>query len=119
MGAFEVTVGVGRIDASELTPVIALVDTGASHSMMPESFLRGLGVRPLESFLYSVADGRQVEIGYGMARLGFEGREFPCPIIFSPDEQYLFGATSLQTFNLKVDPVEERLERRVHRARSI
>ena len=119
MGAFEVTVGVGRIDASELTPVIALVDTGASHSMMPESFLRGLGVRPSESFLYSVADGRQVELGYGMARLGFEGREFPCPITFSPDEQYLFGATSLQTFNLKVDPVEERLELRVHRARSI
>ena len=119
MGSFEVSVGVGRIDASELTPVMALVDTGAAHSMMPESFLRGLDLRPLESFLYSVADGRQVELGYGMARLGFDGREFPCPIIFGPEEQYLFGATSLQIFNLKVDPVEERLVRRVHRARSI
>ena len=119
MGAFEVTVGIGRLGEGELTPVTAMVDTGAAHSMIPESLLRRLGLRPLESFLYSVADGRQVECGYGMARFGLEGREFHCPVIFGPDDQYLFGATSLQIFNLKVDPVEERLIRREFRARPI
>jgi predicted aspartyl protease len=103
----------------ELAPVTALVDTGAGHSMMPESLLARLGLRPLETFLYAVADGRQMEYGYGMARFGLEGREFPCPVIFGPEGQFLFGATSLQIFNLKVDPVEERLVRREFRARAI
>ncbi len=112
MGAFEVTVGVGRLGGGELTPVTASVETGAAHSMIPESFLTQLGLAPSESFLYSVADGRQVEYGYGMARFGLEGREFYCPVIFGPEGQFLFGATSLQIFNLKVDPVDEQLVRR-------
>ena len=109
MGAFEVTVGVGRLGAGELTPVTALVDTGAAHSMMPESFLTRMELRPSESFPYSIADGRQVEYGYGMARFGLEGRQFHCPVIFGDEGQYLLGRTSLQIFNLMVDPSEERL----------
>ncbi len=119
MGAFEVTVGIGRLGEGELTPVTAMVDTGAAHSVMPDSLLRRLGLRPSEIFLYAVADGRELEYGYGMARFGFEGREFHCPVIFGPEDQYLFGATSLQIFNLKVDPVEEMLIRREFRARAI
>ena len=119
MGAFEVTVGLGRVGGGELTPVTAMVDTGAAHSVMPESLLRQLGLRPTESFLYSIADGLEVEYGYGMARFGLEDREFYCPVIFGPEGQYLFGATSLQIFNLRVDPVEERLVRREFRARAI
>ena len=86
---------------------------------MPESLLRRLGLRPADSFLYTVRDGRQVKYGYGMAHFGLEGREFHCPVIFGPDGQYLFGATSLQIFNLRVDLVEERLVRREFRARAI
>ena len=119
MGAFEVTLGVGRLGDGELTPVTALVDTGAAHSVMPESLLRRLGLSPSETFLYAVADGRELEYGYGMARFGLEGREFHCPLIFGPEGQYLLGATSLQIFNLRVDPVEERLVRREFQARAI
>ena len=117
MGMFEIQVGVGQLADGELIPVTAMVDTGAAHSLMPESLLRRLGLRPLETFLYSVADGRQVEYGYGMARFGIVGREFHCPVIFGPEGQYLFGATSLRIFNLMVDPVEERLVRREFHAR--
>ena len=109
MGMFEVQVGVGSLDVGELTPVTAVVDTGAAHSMMPESMLIRLGLRPSETFLYSVADGQQVEYGYGMARFELEGREFYCPVIFGDEGQYLLGRTTLQIFNLKADPSKERL----------
>ena len=119
MGLFEVTVGIGRIGAAELTPVTALVDTGAAHSVMPESLLAKHGIAPLEYRFFGIAGGNEVEYGYGMAQFGIDGREFPCPVIFGVEGEFLLGATTLQTFNLKVDPVEERLVRRVHRARSI
>ena len=119
MGVFEVTVGVGPLHDGALTPVSALVDTGAAHSVLPESLLRRLGLRPLETFPYALADGREVEYGYGMARLGLDGREYHCPVLFGADDQYLLGATSLQIFNLMVDPAEERLMRKPLRARQI
>ena len=119
MGLFEVTVGVGRIGAAELTPATALVDTGAAHSVMPESLLAKHGIAPLEYRLFAIAGGNEVEYGYGMAQFGLDEREFPCPVIFGVDGEFLLGATTLQIFNLMVDPAEERLVAKPLRARSI
>ena len=119
MGLFEVTVGVGRMGAAELTPVTALVDTGAAHSAVPESLLAKHGIAPLEYRFFTIAGGSEVEHGYGMAQFGIDGREFPCPVIFGVDGEFLLGATTLEIFNLMVDPAEERLVTKPLRARSI
>lgn len=118
MGLFEVNVGLGRTGAAELTPVTALVDTGAAHSVMPDSLLTHLGISLLEFRTFVIADGREIEYGHGMAKFGIEGREFPCPVVFGADEQYLLGATTLRIFNLMVDPSEERLIDQPFRARA-
>ena len=119
MGLFEVEVGIGRMGDGEIAPVTALVDTGAAHSVMPESLLKRMGLSPLEYRPYTIADGSQVEYGYGMARFVLEGREFPCPVIFGSEDQFLLGATTMQIFNLMVDPAEERLITKPLRARTI
>ena len=119
MGLFEVTVGVGRIGVAELTRVTALVDTGAAHSVMPESLLVKQGIAPLEYRLFTIAGGSEVEYGYGMAQFGIDGREFPCPVIFGVDGEFLLGATTLQIFNLMLDPAEEQLVTKPLRARAI
>ena len=119
VGVFEVTVGLGRLGDGELTPVTAMVDTGAAHSVMPDSLLRQLGVAPIEYRPFTIADGNEVEYGFGMARLSIEGREFPCPVLFGAEGQFLLGATSLQIFHLMVDSVEEKLVTKPLRARAI
>ena len=119
MGIFEVTVGVGHPGGGDLVPVSATVDTGAAHSMMPESLLRQLSMAPREQAGYALADGRVVEYGYGMARFGIDGREWPCPVIFGPDDEYLLGATTLEIFRLTVDPAGQRLLPAEYRARPI
>ena len=120
MGVFEVTLGVGGPGSGELTPVTAMVDTGSAHSMLPASLLTRLGLAPLERFAYELADGSWVEYDYGMARLGLNGNpERYCPVIFGPEEQYLVGATTLEFFNLLVDPVAGTLIRRVGKARPV
>ena len=115
---FEVPLGVGNPGEGALTYVSATVDTGAIHSMLPASLLESLGVAPIERFSYTLADGSEVEYDFGMARLGLEGHpERYCPVIFGADDQYLVGATTLEFFNLMVDPVDGVLIRRVPRAR--
>ncbi len=118
MGVFEVTLGVGGPGNGELTPVAATVDTGAIHAMLPASLLARLAVTPLDTIEYGLADGSRVAYDFGMARLGLNGQpERYCPVIFGPEQQYLIGATTLEFFNLMVDPVAGTLLRRIVRAR--
>lgn len=119
MGLFEVEVGLGRMGAAELTPVTALVDTGAANSVMPDLILSQHDIFPLEYRPFTIVDGSEVESGYGMALFGIAGREFPCPVIFGAEGQFLLGATTLQIFNLMVDPAEGRLVAKPLRARAI
>ena len=73
MGLFEVEVAVGRMGAAELTPVTALVNTGAAHSVIPDSLLSQHNISPLEYRPFTIDDGIEVEFGYGMALFGIDG----------------------------------------------
>ncbi len=119
MGTFTVEVGIGHPAGGDLAPVSAMVDTGSVHSMVPESLLARLGLTAHEQLTYALADGREVEYGYGIARFAIDGREFPCPVIFGPDGEHLLGATTLEIFNLTVDPVAQTLLPSRYRARPV
>jgi len=74
--------------------------------MMPAALLEQIGLTPLERLRFKVADGRRVEYDVADARFNIFGRERFCPVIFGPEDQYLLGATTLEIFNLMVDPTE-------------
>ncbi len=110
MGTFTARVGIGNPQGGEFHWVDALVDTGASHSMMPASLLQQtLNLSPKEELLFVLGDGREQRYGFGAALLRIEEREMPCAVIFGPEDQYLLGATSLQVFNLIPDTTNHRL----------
>ena len=104
MGTFRVEISVGNPQGGDLRPVSALVDTGATHSMMPESLLTALSLRPLKQVRFRIANGERVEYGVGEARFSVEGQERTCPVIFGPDGRFLLGATTLENLDLMVDP---------------
>ena len=109
MSMFKVDVGVGNLDGGDLAPVQPMVDTGAAHSMLPESLMMQLRIEPRERLRFILADGTRVRYGYGFARFRIGDYERPCPVIFGPDGNYLLGASTLGAFNLVVDSVGERL----------
>ena len=80
------------------------MDTGSVHSMFPMSLMSRLNVRPAERRPYSLADGSEVEYLYGIADIEVSGRTIPCPAIFGAEDQFLLGATTLECFDLMVDP---------------
>ena len=109
MGTFSVDLWVGNIFTDAGTTVSALVDTGATNSMLPASFLRELGIEPVEARTARVADGRRVEFQTAWARFSAQGRNAVARVAFGPEDEYLLGATTLEDLGMVVDPVDQRL----------
>ena len=109
MGTFEVQIGVGHPAGGDFNAISATVDTGATHSVMPGTLLERLRIRPIQTGRYGIADGSVVEYGVADARFSIDGVERYCPVIFGPEDEYLVGATTLEIFELVVDPLGERL----------
>lgn len=104
MGAFNVLIGVRHPQGGGVEQVLALVDTGATHSVMPASLLEGLGIRPTVQRPVRLAEGRRAMQVSGLGRFSYRGEEWTCPVVFGPEDQYLMGATALEAFALVVDP---------------
>ena len=87
--------------------------------MLPASPLTRLQVQVLEPGYWTLADGHRVEPDYGMARFSIDNRVWPCPVLFGPEGEYRLGRTTLEIFNLTVDPSGEKLVPKILRARPI
>ena len=109
MGTFRVPLQVGNPDNGLVQTVEALVDTGATFSMMPSSLLEELGIEPVRSVTFRIASGEAVEYPTGVASFAAEGLDEVARVIFGPEDHYLMGATTLEDLLLVVDPVGRRL----------
>ena len=110
MGVFTVPMEVGNPGGTRFERVEALVDTGASYSVLPASTLRGLGVEIEESVECELADGRTVSLGMGQTVVRVDGRQVLTFVLFGDDgASSLLGAYTLEGLRLAVDPTKHRL----------
>ena len=107
MSTFEVAVRVGHMLYGDMAGVMALVDTGATDTVLPGSFLHQLGVQPDMKIQVAYADGETRETDSGQVRIAHNGVERVCPVMFGQEDIYLLGATTLEILKLVVDPVNE------------
>ena len=111
MGIFRVKIGIGNMEGGDLQEVDALVDTGATHTMAPGSFLQNLRIRPMYASEVTVASGVSENWDVGIANIAYGGRRALCQVFFGPEgADYLFGATSLEALGFVVDPVAKELQ---------
>lgn len=111
VGLFAVDIQVTELFTRQSAVVNAVVDTGAAHTVIPEDILNGLGVMPVDSEFYELADGREVELYMGgvMLSYGIRGPR-PVTVLFGPEgSQPVLGASALQVMDLMVDNANERL----------
>ena len=85
----------------------ALVDTGATFTMLPASILRKVGVPQRD--MRRRADGGVREMPIAEARLHIGQDDFAVVVAEGPENKYLLGATSLQMFGLIADTTNHRL----------
>lgn len=112
MGTFFVEVEIGDPEGAEYVGINALVDTGSTHTSLPEILLRQLGVRPRAERVLRLPNGERERRQVGQTMMRWDEEEFMVPVIFgSDDAPALLGATSLQALALVVDSEKERLIR--------
>ena len=110
MGTFDATIDVGDPDGTRFEPVKAMVDTGATFTSLPASFLRGLGVTPMDRQGFTMANGQRFMLEIGETAFRIDGRTRTSIVVFAEDDApALLGAYTLEAFSLAADPVNRRL----------
>ena len=110
MGIFNWPLRISSLDNGSPRDIEAMVDTGATYTMMPGSLLRELGIEPTDQAGFELADGRVVEMDIGEARDTINGKSVTTLVVFSEDNApILLGAYTLEGLRLAVDPVNQRL----------
>ena len=110
MGTFSWPVRLDSMDGLRSLEIQAMVDTGASYTVVPAGLLKDLGVSPIDRISLVLADGRTVEYDMGEARATIDGRSIPTLVVFGDDDaRALLGAYTLEGLRLAVDPANGRL----------
>jgi predicted aspartyl protease len=110
MGTFSVTVEIGDPQGTRFETLEALVDAGASDTVVPGPVRERIGVPVQDRWPFALADGREVEYAIGQTPLRLDGASRIVTVVFGDaDAPLLLGATSLETFHLAADPVGRRL----------
>ena len=103
MAEIKVTVGICKLGGAESYQAQPVVDVWADHSVFPERVLTNLGIEPACKLPVKLPDGSLAEWGYGIALLEIGDQQWPCPVVFSPDDECRLGASALQIFNMSPD----------------
>ena len=110
MGTFSVAIEIGDLAGERFEEVDALVDTGATTTVIPGSALRRLGIAPTKRETFEYAGGERAELDMAEARARVAGRETTTWVIFGKEgTAALLGAYTLEGVFLGVDPYGQKL----------
>ena len=113
MGLTHVTVALKGLRGSDGSyEADFLVDTGATDSLAPADKLQEIGVRPVGTMVYELADGTKHEYPFGLVEVRFMGEITAGRVIFGPDHaEPVLGMTALESVGITIDPANKTLKR--------
>ncbi len=89
-----------------------LVYTGATDSLVPGSELSRIGVQPVGTTSYELADGTVHEYRFGLVEIRFMDEITAGRVIFGPDNaEPILGVTALESVGITIDPTTRTLKR--------
>ena len=110
METFSVKIEIGDPEGLRFEELEALVDTGATTTVVEATVLRRMGIAPTRRETFEYADGRRVELDMAETKVRVEGKETTTWVIFGSDgDGALLGSYTLEGVLLGVDPYGERL----------
>ena len=110
MSTFNWPMQLRNLDGGPTVQVDALVDTGATYSVIPANLLKELGVPVARQAQFELGDGRIVDMDIGEARATINGKSVITQVIFGGDDATpLLGSYTLEGLLLAVDLYNERL----------
>ena len=113
MGMTRVPVSL-RVPSSSGTAYTAefVVDTGAIDSVAPASALHRVGIRPIGTMTYELADGSRHDYEIGLVQIELMGETTAGRVVFGAEDiEPILGVTALESIGVVVDPVKKELRR--------
>jgi clan AA aspartic protease len=94
-----------------------LVDSGANYTLLPEATWKKLGLQPLRTMEFVLADGTIVERQVAECEIALEaGRQHTPVILGEPgDDMPLLGVVTLEELGVVFDPFRRELRRMMAR----
>jgi aspartyl protease family protein len=89
--------------------VRAIVDTGATNTVVDEGLAKELGISPTRADEVMLANGSVEKVGVGSAEVEIQGISQIVPIYIYKGT--LIGLTTLEAAGLRVNPVTQSLEK--------
>ena len=113
MGATHVTVAVTNpTDPERRWEGLFLVDTGALDCYVPARHFRAVGIEAMGKRTFELADGSEVALDIGVARIEFMGEAVGATVICGNDDaEPQLGVTALESVGIEVDPQSQCLKR--------
>lgn len=88
-----------------------LVDSGAVYSVVPSAVLTKLGIRPMATEEFRLADGSTIKRKKGIALFKYRDRVGGADVIFGEKgDSMLLGALTLEALGLSLDPLKRELK---------
>ena len=110
MGTFSVTIEIGDLNGQRFEAMEALVDTGATATMVAASVLEEIGIAPTKRQIFEYANGVQTELDMAPVMVRIDGDETPTWVIFGEEgTSPILGAHALEGLLLGVDPFGQKL----------
>ncbi|MCC6381019.1 MAG: aspartyl protease family protein [Dehalococcoidia bacterium] len=89
-----------------------LVDSGSAYTIAPEGAWKALGLTPLRTQRFRLADGTEMRRAIGECRIRLAEGEMTTPVILGePGDVPLLGAVTLEQFGLVLNPFTRTLHR--------
>lgn len=87
-----------------------LIDSGAVYSVVPQSILKKLGIKPTSSEEFILANGEVIKKSVGNAYFEYSGKTRAAPVVFGDKGVFLIGATALEALGMILDPIRRELK---------
>ena len=89
-----------------------VVDTGAVDCVVPRQHLEGIGLLPLSSRVYTLADGSKITMDITVAQVEFLGEIAGVTVAMGGESsEPLLGVTALESMGIEVDPHNQELNK--------
>ena len=99
-----------RITGPKDTAIVrAVVDTGATNTVVAEPLAKRLGIESIEADEVVLANGSVDKVGIASAEVEIQGIRRTVPVYIYKDT--LIGLTTLEAAGLRVNPVTQELEK--------
>lgn len=90
--------------------VQCLIDSGAIYSVISSALLEELGIHPIDTSTYTLADGTRIERKKGIAAFRIGERIGGADVIFGEEgDASLVGVLTLEALGLSLDPLKREL----------